>query len=200
MHKVETLHIFIGGKTLIYRQQKSQWRFYSFIYLMVLWFGLWASLLLGVRLLEPHLQPFWLFILEIRSAFCLGQPRPQSSYFKLPTATGMTGLQHYTQASFCWDGVSQTLLPSSLGTTILPILASQLARITGMSNQHPVSQDLKVITWTVLRKHEWYKRYTWKTSSIFQNQIYSSSNSGILLLDVYVSDIHNCSKEKKTFV
>jgi hypothetical protein len=40
-----------------------------------------------------------------------------------------------------WDGVSETFCPSWLWTTNLPISASQVSRITGMSHQHLASLE-----------------------------------------------------------
>jgi hypothetical protein len=83
---------------------------------------------------------FLLIVLGIGSPFL---PRiakrdgSQSSYFKLPTFAGMTGILCYALPFSCETGVSQTFLAMQFGTEILPISASHIARIIGLSHWHP---------------------------------------------------------------
>jgi hypothetical protein len=60
----------------------------------------------------------------------------QSSYFTFSTATEMTGVYQHAQLFSIDMRVSQHFCPGSPGTVILPIIASQVARIMGVSHQH----------------------------------------------------------------
>jgi hypothetical protein len=95
----------------------------------------------GALPLEPHLPPlllwlFWRWVL----IFAQAQPGPLSSYFTLSTVAGMPGACHYAQL-FSLEMRSHKkkfFHPSCLGTLVLLISASQVARITDMSHQHSV--------------------------------------------------------------
>jgi hypothetical protein len=72
-------------------------------------------------------------ILEIGSDFCPGQPGPQTSYFTLPTIAGVMGTCHHAQlpSLFPWGWGSPKLFCLGWpGTVILPMSASQVAKIT----------------------------------------------------------------------
>jgi hypothetical protein len=74
---------------------------------------------------------FYSGYLKIGSCFW---PRPA---WALITIAGMVGVGHYTQLLLYCDGVSRTFFLGQSGTLILPISASWVARITGMSHQCP---------------------------------------------------------------
>jgi hypothetical protein len=105
---------------------------------MVLGFELRRYVLAGQVFchLRHFSSPFCSVFLEIGLAFCPDQPGPQSSYFKLSTIGGMTGVCHHTQLFSIEKGVSKTILSQWPVAVILLISASQVIRITGVSHWH----------------------------------------------------------------
>jgi hypothetical protein len=69
--------------------------------------------------------------LEIGSYFLPRQPGLQSSYFMLPTISGMTGA-HHLLSFFLWRW--DTFYIGCPGTATLPISASQVASIIRVSH------------------------------------------------------------------
>jgi hypothetical protein len=89
---------------------------------------------------------FALVILEIVDpTFCPGVPGLRSSYFELPTIDGMTST-HHTQLFFPlrWRSPKHFCLGQPW-TKILLILASQVARIIGISFWHQAKFPLYLV-------------------------------------------------------
>jgi hypothetical protein len=79
------------------------------------------------------LAPFSLVIFRIGSHFIPGPRWIEILLFVLPGITGMMGVYHHTQP-LVEMGVSQTFCPGWPQTLILPISASNVARIIGVSH------------------------------------------------------------------
>jgi hypothetical protein len=69
--------------------------------------------------------------------FCTGQPGLRCSYFTLLTTAGMTGMHNQTQLFSIEMGSHKCFCPGWPGTTILPISASQVARISRRDSPSP---------------------------------------------------------------
>jgi hypothetical protein len=102
----------------------------------LLGFELRALCLLGRHSTAWIMLPalFNLIIFEI-GTFCLGQPGLLSPYYTLSLVDEMTGACNCVQLLVeMW--VLWTFCPDCPQTTILPILASQIATIIGISHEH----------------------------------------------------------------
>jgi hypothetical protein len=78
----------------------------------------------------------------------LGWPGPQYSYFYTSCIAGMTGMCKYTQICIDWDAVSWTFWAGWPWTMILPILAFQMSRITGISHCTQLSKSILYYEYT----------------------------------------------------
>jgi hypothetical protein len=83
----------------------------------------------------------WLFWRQ-SLAFYSRWSGPRPSYFSLPTVAGMTGTHHQAQIFSIVMGLAN-FCPSWPWTEILPISASQVARIIGVS--HPCLVPGKIL-------------------------------------------------------
>jgi hypothetical protein len=95
------------------------------------WHWVWTQTLILVQVLLRHpFSPFG-FNLEIVLLFALAS-LDSGLLFVLPCGAGMTGQCHQAQPLFEM-GISWTFYLSWTQTAVLPISASQVARITGVS-------------------------------------------------------------------
>jgi hypothetical protein len=90
-------------------------------------FVLWA----GTLPLEPLLWSFWLWLFWRRGlAFCLVWHALWSCYFTLPAVARLTDMHQLDKLFFFGDEVSWTCCPGWPQTSVLPISASYVTRIT----------------------------------------------------------------------